>query len=54
MASYKDFEAANEKYVADFGEKGSLPLPPAKKVTRLTTSPHCVPMLSRYVMAHIN
>jgi len=36
MASYKDFEAANEKYVADFGQKGSLPLPPAKKLTIVT------------------
>lgn len=32
MASHPNFQAANDKYVADFGDKGSLPLPPAKKV----------------------
>lgn len=28
--------AANEKYVADFGEKGKLPLPPARRFAILT------------------
>lgn len=32
MSAYKDFTKANERYVASFGEKGKLPLPPAKKL----------------------
>jgi hypothetical protein len=33
-ANYTQFPGANEKYVANFGDKGSLPLPPGKKVCR--------------------
>ena len=32
MSAYKDFTKANEAYVATFGDKGELPLPPAKKL----------------------
>jgi hypothetical protein len=31
--NYKNFPAANAQYVSSFGNKGSLPLPPAKKVS---------------------
>lgn len=31
-----DVEQANERYAADFGDKGSLPLPPGKKLIILT------------------
>jgi len=36
MSAIADFTAANEKYVAGFGDKASLPLPPAKKLTVVT------------------
>ncbi|TFK93533.1 carbonic anhydrase [Polyporus arcularius HHB13444] len=36
MSAYKDFTKANERYVASFGEKGKLPLPPAKKLLIIT------------------
>ncbi|KLO20040.1 carbonic anhydrase [Schizopora paradoxa] len=36
MDAFKDFEAANERYVETFGAKGALPLPPAKKLTIVT------------------
>ncbi|EJF66406.1 carbonic anhydrase [Dichomitus squalens LYAD-421 SS1] len=32
MSAYKDFEKPNEAYVANFGDKGNLPLPPSKKL----------------------
>ena len=32
MSAYEDFEKHNEAYVASFGDKGNLPLPPAKKL----------------------
>ena len=32
MSAYQDFVKANEAYVANFGDKGKLPLPPAKKL----------------------
>ena len=32
MSAHKDFVQANERYVASFGDKGNLPLPPAKKL----------------------
>ena len=32
MSAHKDFAKANEAYVATFGDKGNLPLPPAKKL----------------------
>ena len=32
MTSHQEFQAANDQYIASFGDKGSLPLPPAKKV----------------------
>ena len=44
-----EFVKANEKYVAEFGEKGSLPILPAKKLAigacldrRLSTQSICV------------
>lgn len=36
MSSYTEFPLANEKYVSSFGDKGSLPLPPAKKLAIVT------------------
>ncbi|KAI0768613.1 carbonic anhydrase [Trametes elegans] len=36
MSAYKDFAKANEEYVANFGDKGKLPLPPSKKLLILT------------------
>ena len=32
MSAYEDFEKHNEAYVASFGDKGNLPLPPSKKL----------------------
>ncbi len=32
MSAYKDFKQHNEAYVANFGDKGNLPLPPGKKL----------------------
>ena len=32
MSAHKDFAKANEAYVATFGDKGDLPLPPSKKL----------------------
>ncbi|TBU64728.1 carbonic anhydrase [Dichomitus squalens] len=36
MSAYKDFEKPNEAYVANFGDKGNLPLPPSKKLLIVT------------------
>ncbi|KAI8995435.1 carbonic anhydrase [Trametes punicea] len=36
MSAYKDFAKANEEYVATFGDKGNLPLPPSKKLLIVT------------------
>ncbi|KAI0757328.1 carbonic anhydrase [Daedaleopsis nitida] len=36
MSAYKDFAKANESYVANFGDKGQLPLPPSKKLLIVT------------------
>ncbi|RPD81664.1 carbonic anhydrase [Lentinus tigrinus ALCF2SS1-7] len=36
MSAHKDFIKANERYVASFGDKGKLPLPPAKKLLIIT------------------
>ncbi|KAI0359044.1 carbonic anhydrase [Trametes cingulata] len=36
MSAYKDFLKANEEYVANFGDKGKLPLPPSKKLLIVT------------------
>lgn len=36
MSAYKDFAKANEEYVANFGDKGNLPLPPSKKLLIIT------------------
>ncbi|EJD04213.1 carbonic anhydrase [Fomitiporia mediterranea MF3/22] len=36
MSAYKEFIPANEKYTADFADKGGLPLPPGKKLTIVT------------------
>ncbi|KAI0735501.1 carbonic anhydrase [Earliella scabrosa] len=36
MSAYQDFVKANEAYVANFGDKGKLPLPPAKKLLIVT------------------
>ncbi|KAF7978895.1 hypothetical protein HWV62_44403 [Athelia sp. TMB] len=36
MANHPNFAAANAKYVESFGDKGSLPLPPGKKLTIVT------------------
>ena len=32
MSAYQDFAKANDEYVATFGDKGNLPLPPSKKL----------------------
>lgn len=32
MSVHKLFEKANEAYVATFGDRGSLPMPPGKKL----------------------
>lgn len=32
MSAYKDFTKHNDVYVANFGDKGNLPLPPGKKL----------------------
>ncbi|KAI0762715.1 carbonic anhydrase [Fomes fomentarius] len=36
MSAHKDFAKANEAYVANFGDKGDLSLPPAKKLLIVT------------------
>ncbi|KAH8120466.1 carbonic anhydrase [Phellopilus nigrolimitatus] len=36
MSPHHKFHAANKKYVESFGDKGSLPLPPSKKLIILT------------------
>ncbi|KAI0651532.1 carbonic anhydrase [Trametes meyenii] len=36
MSAYKDFAKANNEYVAGFGNKGELPLPPSKKLLIVT------------------
>ncbi|KAI1797562.1 carbonic anhydrase [Ganoderma leucocontextum] len=36
MSAYKDFAKHNEAYVASFGDKGNLPLPPGKKLLIVT------------------
>ncbi|KAL1952220.1 hypothetical protein VTO73DRAFT_1369 [Trametes versicolor] len=36
MSAYKDFQKANDEYVANFGDKGNLPLPPSKKLLIIT------------------
>lgn len=36
MSAYKDFAKPNEEYVATFGDKGKLPLPPSKKLLIIT------------------
>jgi hypothetical protein len=36
--NYKNFPAANAQYVSSFGDKGSLPLPPGKKVSKRLTA----------------
>ncbi|KAI0823096.1 carbonic anhydrase [Trametes gibbosa] len=36
MSVYKDFAKPNEEYVANFGDKGKLPLPPSKKLLIIT------------------
>lgn len=33
MSEHTHFAGANEKYVASFGDKGSLSLPPSKQLT---------------------
>jgi hypothetical protein len=35
MSEHTTFKAANDKYVQGFGEKASLALPPARKVSHL-------------------
>lgn len=32
LQNYKDFEKGNTNYVEGFGNKGSLPIPPGKKL----------------------
>ncbi|OSD05891.1 carbonic anhydrase [Trametes coccinea BRFM310] len=36
MSAHKDFQKANDEYVANFGDKGNLPLPPSKKLLIVT------------------
>ncbi|KAH9912250.1 carbonic anhydrase [Epithele typhae] len=36
MSAHKDFVKPNEAYVASFGDKGNLPLPPSKKLLIVT------------------
>ncbi|KAJ8501596.1 hypothetical protein ONZ51_g563 [Trametes cubensis] len=36
MSAYQDFAKANDEYVATFGDKGNLPLPPSKKLLIVT------------------
>ncbi|KAH8100491.1 carbonic anhydrase [Cristinia sonorae] len=36
MSAYKDFLAPNAEYAANFGQKSTLPLPPAKKLAIIT------------------
>ncbi|CCA68022.1 hypothetical protein PIIN_01889 [Serendipita indica DSM 11827] len=36
VENYKNFGASNDQYVSQFGNKGSLPLPPGKKLTIVT------------------
>ncbi|KAL7285767.1 hypothetical protein ACG7TL_000876 [Trametes sanguinea] len=36
MSAHEDFKKANDEYVANFGDKGNLPLPPSKKLLIVT------------------
>jgi carbonic anhydrase len=41
MSASSEFQAANSKYVAGFGDKASLALPPAKKVSEHNINRQC-------------
>ncbi|PVG02051.1 carbonic anhydrase [Serendipita vermifera] len=42
VENYKSFPSANDNYTSQFGDKGSLPLPPGKKLTIGKTEITCM------------
>ena len=52
MSAYKDFAQANETYVAGFGDKGNLPLPPSKKLLIGASRPLLPVPCERSVSSH--